>query len=168
MIAACGSPGVEETAAPAPSIALSVALSPEAPRTDDTLSAAVDGGDDVDCATLPLDASSGALRGGGERYQSGSFLAAAGDLDGDGLADLLAGAPTARGYPRELAWVVTAGQITAGVEWLDDAAWRFSVDAEDPVGAYRAGGATPGDVDAAGRPDLLLGGWQVDYDAGSE
>jgi hypothetical protein len=86
----------------------------------------------------------------------GLGLAGAGDLNGDGLADLVLGAAGADTPDSEAgaAWIFygpAAGEAP-------DAVWTGEL-SEDRAGASLAG---PGDVDGDGQDDLLVGAWGVD------
>ena len=91
---------------------------------------------------------------------AGQELAAAGDVDQDGLADLLIGAPgedTGGAYAG--AAYLVSGPAT-GSNLLSAATAMFHGVAEgDSAGIAVAG---PGDVDGDGRPDLLIGAYGVD------
>jgi len=77
----------------------------------------------------------------------GGALAGAGDVDGDGLADILTGAPwAARAY-------LMLGPLSGDVSVTSSDAW-FVGDHGDDTGLSVAG---PGDVDGDGLSDLLLG-----------
>ncbi|MEZ4448910.1 MAG: Ig-like domain-containing protein [Nannocystaceae bacterium] len=117
---------------------------------------------DVDLAAAA--AAGDALRIRGERHLAGGCgraLAAAGDVDGDGLADLLIGAPAldagASGGGR--AYVVF-GRAEGGTIELADVALGiggFAIDGELAEGGAGTGLAAVGDVDGDGRIDLAIG-----------
>jgi len=92
----------------------------------------------------------------------GLALAGGGDVDGDGVGDLLIGAPGAAGGVGPAAGVVylVRGDLAAGLDWTPDMALGMA--AGSFVGEAlgdRAGEAValPGDVDGDGLDDLLIG-----------
>ena len=91
----------------------------------------------------------------GERltYRLGHALAEAGDLDGDGHDDLLAGAPAdEKGASDAGAVYGLMGPVASG-SWTDTVRW-YGETAGDLVGFSVAG---PGDVDGDGYADVLVG-----------
>lgn len=100
---------------------------------------------------------------------TGATVAAAGDLDGDGHADLLIGAPMADPEGRTnagIAWVVFGRAGTDPIDLADPGADAYAI--EGPVAQGRLGGffdqglAGAGDVDGDGIPDLLVSSSIVD------
>lgn len=85
----------------------------------------------------------------------GSAVAAAGDVDGDTVVDLLIGAPEANpnGLANAGSAYLVSGATGAILATFDGAA------AQDRFGSAVAGA---GDVDADGVPDLLIGAWWAD------
>ena len=87
----------------------------------------------------------------------GSALAAAGDLTGDGIGDLVAGAPDASPGCRigaGAAWVLP-GRPGGGTERLETVAGAWRVDGA-AVGARLGRDVAAGDANGDGRPELLL------------
>ena len=94
----------------------------------------------------------------------GWSVAGAGDVDADGLADLIIGAPgdASAGYATGAAYLVMGAAVAglAGDYPVDELALRISTGAyEDLLGAAVAGA---GDVDGDGHDDLLVGAPQAD------
>lgn len=112
-----------------------------------------------------LDGSNGVRINGTEDSGSGAGLAAAGDLDGDGLADLAIGAPELGPSPRPYG----GGFVLMGRR----GPWPATIDLSDPTVLDGPGGFTffavpgaddtglaiagAGDFNADGAPDLLVG-----------
>lgn len=90
----------------------------------------------------------------GFRGDMGSALAAAGDVDGDGLGDVLVGAPAYGEQAEGAAWLI-AGGATGNVGEAEATAVLWGPSARSTAGATVAG---PGDVDGDGYDDLLVGG----------
>ena len=87
------------------------------------------------------------MRGGPHGHLFGAALANAGDLDSDGVPDLIVGAPGESGY----AWTgyvqVLSGRTGSVIRtFTGGAAWLFG---------YAVAGA--GDVNLDGVPDILIG-----------
>lgn len=99
--------------------------------------------------TIDLAVADGVVSGAAGE-QVGTALAGAGDLDGDGLAELIVGAPGA-GEGGQVA--LRAGPAVGGVE-LSEADVLLSGASGGQLGAAVAGGL---DADGDGVPDLLLG-----------
>ncbi len=118
--------------------------------------------------TVELDIADAKLRGVGTDDTVGHSVSAAGDFDGDGLSDLLVGAPGAHG-----------GAAASGAAYV----WFGPVSGTDTsasasvslLGATAGDGAgysvaAAGDVDADGFDDVLVGAWSNDLggaDAGA-
>jgi len=104
---------------------------------------------------LSLSDASATLVGEQPDDNAGYAIGAAGDVDGDGYADLLVGAPQADGGSASEAGVVylLLGPMSSGS--LADADLRIAGDeARENLGSSLAGG---GDFDNDGKADLLLG-----------
>ncbi len=109
-----------------------------------------------------LDGSNGfVLRGAAVDEHAGTSVSGAGDVNGDGYADMLVGAPGASpfGAGRGHTYVVFGGADVgaSGVVDLGVGGYGFLVrgaDAEDALGSAVAGG---GDVDGDGFDDIVLG-----------
>jgi len=147
------------------------AINPDADDRDD------DGVDD-DCdgfvdGFMSLADADAAFYGEVGGSQAGVSVADAGDVDGDGVSDILVGAPA---YPslstsHGMVYLVSGspGMVTGGVQWLADATARLEGSA---AGDY-AGGVVSGagDVDGDGFDDFLVGapayGTGIDSDAGA-
>lgn len=86
----------------------------------------------------------------------GAALANGGDVDGDGLDDLLAGEPGCEaGDPETGTALLLRGPFSGGAEVVDHAVrWRGESRADQAGVAL----STLGDVDGDGRADLLVGG----------
>ena len=102
--------------------------------------------------TIPLSDADVILTGEDDGDGAGRALAAAGDVDGDGLDDLLVGAPYRDGSTGS-AYVVSGGTL-GDVSLSGAAAILVGVDAGDTAGMSVAAG---GDLNADGALDLLLG-----------
>ena len=115
--------------------------------------------------TIDLATANSIFYGEGSQDYAGTSVAGAGDLDGDGYADLLVGAPyfDASSEPNGLgnhgaAYVVT-GPASASLT-LSEATARLAGEApEDYAGTALAGA---GDVDGDGYADILVGAYAED------
>ncbi|MBO86696.1 MAG: hypothetical protein CL927_15185, partial [Deltaproteobacteria bacterium] len=89
---------------------------------------------------------------------AGADVAGGGDLDGDGLAELLIGARTSSAGPRTrggIAYLFYGGTVASGSVDLGTAATRFL--ATTTNASVGDGLGTAGDVDGDGLDDLLIG-----------
>jgi hypothetical protein len=103
----------------------------------------------ADAAMLPLAPGRGA----------GLALAAAGDVTGDGLPDLLVGLPRADGTaPGAGAALLLPGPFDGDID-PDAGHWLEGESPDDFAGAALAG---PGDIDGDGVADVLVGAWGHD------
>lgn len=111
-----------------------------------------------DGASSLKDASAYFLLGESQNDRVGSYLAAAGDVDGDGLGDLLIGAPLSNSAYASggAAYFVSAATITAGASTsLGSAdAIIYGSDILDRAGVALAG---LGDIDEDGSGDVAIG-----------
>lgn len=89
-----------------------------------------------------------------EGGEMGSAVAAAGDVDGDGLGDILAGAPLSGDREQGAVWLVSGG--TSGIVGLDEATAVLLGPTPGAVAGATVAG--PGDVDGDGYDDVLVGG----------
>lgn len=101
-----------------------------------------------------LGASQLVLGGTGTFAQLGMSVASAGDVDGDGLSDLLLGAPA--DGPSGSAWLVSGATVARGGRGLVGSFGRALV---LPVPGASVGSSVDGgaDVDGDGAPELLIG-----------
>ena len=111
-----------------------------------------------------LDEAELVVRGALEADMLGWSVAGAGDVDADGLADLLVGAPqdAGGGFAAGAAYLIYGAGVAglAGEYAIDELALRFSTTRyDDRLGHALAG---VGDVDGDGHDDLLLGAPQAD------
>ncbi len=103
------------------------------------------------------------LYGAEEGGRAGSAVASAGDVDGDGLDDLLIGAwlEDAGGTDRGRVYLVLAASLGSGPSFqLADADHIFEGVADSDRAGYSVAGA--GDVDGDGLDDLLIGAYYAD------
>lgn len=100
----------------------------------------------------------------GDRF--GTNIAGAGDVNGDGLDDLLVGAYASDGY-RGRAYVIFGKRDGATVDTAALGAGGFRIDGqatEDWLGGAVAGGH---DVNGDGRDDIVVGAWRADNNSRS-
>jgi hypothetical protein len=117
---------------------------------------------------LDLSAADVAFVGEAAGDRAGDALAAAGDVDGDGLDDLLVGAPFSAdgGADAGKAWLVRGATLPAvggGLLDLSAADFAFIGEAAKDSAGSRLCGA--GDVDGDGLADLLIGAYRSDRGA---
>jgi hypothetical protein len=104
--------------------------------------------------SFDLDLADAVLLGGAAGQQAGTSVAGLGDVDGDGLADLIVGAPGDDGSSRDMGkafFVKGSGHTTTG---LGAAYGRYQGELSDDLLGTRV--AAAGDVDGDGVNDLLM------------
>lgn len=95
---------------------------------------------------------------GGMSAAWGVSVACAGDVDGDGIGDVLLGAPQESGVAAGAgAAALVLGPIVAGLDALTPDALMTGVEAGDGAGVSVA---SAGDVDGDGFGDVVIGAWQ--------
>ncbi len=97
------------------------------------------------------------MQGEQERDRAGYFVSAAGDVNGDGYADLLVGAPYSddRGTDAGIAYLVLGSLKTDGIMNLSEADSRFRSENADSMLGNTTSPA--GDIDQDGFDDIVLG-----------
>lgn len=102
--------------------------------------------------------------------RTGTSLAAVGDLDGDGLGELLIGAPGADRGGRVgsgTVWLVRGKTTTTRIDLAAPGAQAVAIDGAAPGRQLGTALATVGDVDGDGTPEALLGEAPVAPQAGT-
>ena len=142
---------------------------------------AADGTEDgvIDLANVQNGASSYRFVGADLLDESGYSVSSAGDVDGDGRADLLIGARGADGIDNDDSWVgetylIAAADLVAldKADGTEDGVIDLA-NAQNGASSYRFVGAdgsdqsgwsvsSAGDVDGDGHADLLIGAWRAD------
>jgi hypothetical protein len=111
---------------------------------------------------LPLADAHARLDGGGSVYNVGKAVAGVGDVDGDGLDDVLIGAGT--GTTTGPIFLVLGSTLAAGGALTEDDADAIFFGADPVTSDLSVAGA--GDVNGDGAPDLLIGVRQGNFAAG--
>ena len=109
-------------------------------------------------ATVDLYHSTESLVGAAAGDYSGSSLACNGDIDGDGLEDLLVGAP-GHANSSGAVYLVTGADFSGDFDLFDSS---FSLEGENPGDLLGTRVEYAGDVDGDGLSEVILGAWAND------
>jgi len=126
------------------------------------------GGAPVDLAAVAGGQGGFAITGEAAGDRAGVYVAAVGDLNLDGLADLAIGASRRGADNAGAVYVVFGKQGGAPIDLASIAAGEggFRIDGAEAGGLAGRAVAAAGDVNADGRPDLLIGAYQADGPGG--
>jgi surface antigen len=107
-----------------------------------------------------------AIKAAAAQDQLGTAVAPAGDINGDGMPDVLVSASYAsyntRGSSGSV-YVIFGRRDLSTVDLTRLGAGGFRIDGASPGDNFGSGVAGAGDVNADGVPDIIVGAWQVDF-----
>jgi len=112
--------------------------------------------------TLTLDEADGRSLGEASGDQAGFSVAATGDMDGDGLADVIVGAPGSDtgGTTAGAVYLLSGADVTDGDHPMNEAHARIVGTSEDDWVGYSV--SALGDMNVDGAPDFLFGARYID------
>ncbi|PUE24017.1 hypothetical protein B9Z39_14770, partial [Limnohabitans sp. JirII-29] len=126
----------------------------------------------VDLSAVAAGTGGFVINGQASGDRSGWSVSAAGDVNGDGLADLLVAAPnsSSAGNNAGTAYVVFGSTSSSTIELSDVAAGTggFAIDGQAINDNIGNSVSSAGDVNGDGLADLLVGAPNIDYSAGND